>query len=152
MAYSRKLLRQIQSGMLGGSYTNDSGSTINRLIPVTIDINDKKIGPVDINNEAHVKGIFGVTIEDIASAKEGDVILAGKVEGMEQVAGISISDVGKTVYIAASGGITLDTPQIGVNSFVAGHFVVSIGILIKSVNNPSAGVDMILNIDILGQL
>jgi hypothetical protein len=55
------------------------------------------------------------------------------------------------MYIDKTGNLTDIKPSIGVNSFIAGDFVISVGVIAKNATNP-ANKDLVISIDVIGQL
>lgn len=127
------------------SYTNNSGSTINKGTPVKV----KTTGGVDFINvsvEADAFGVAGVASTNATNGTSLGVVKDGRIENIT-----TSFAVGDTVYIAKTGFLTNIKPSVGVDSFVAGDFVVRIGVIAKNEVNQALK-DLILDVTLVGQL
>ena len=125
--------------------SNNTGSVINKATPVRIN-NSGELDFIDVSIEADIKGSIGIVKSNISNGAKGAIISSGKVEDITTSAGF-----GDPMYIDKTGEITNIEPDIGVNSFVAGDFVVAVGVIAKNESNPILK-DLIVLIDIRGQL
>jgi len=125
--------------------TNNTGVTIGRGTPVRMNSNGDP-DFVDVSIETQIISIAGVSQDDIPNGKKGVFVTSGRVRDLT-----TTFDFGDTVYISKTGGLTNVLPSIGVDGFVAGDFVVMLGVVAKNEDNP-AFKDLILHIDIMGQL
>lgn len=126
------------------SYLNSSGDLLPTLKPVRS--SSGNLGEIDPGFEADVKAILGIVKEDIANGASGIVVLDGLIEN------ITTSYAFDTVvYLSKTGNLTDTAPDVGVESFVAGDFVVRLGQITKNSANPS-NKDFKVKIEIIGQL
>jgi hypothetical protein len=125
--------------------TNNSGVTIVKGTPVTLD-SSGDIKAVDVSIEDEALAVVGVTGETISNGVSGIIITAGKVTDITTTA--NFDDM---VFISKTGALTNIKPDIGVDSFASGDFVISMGVISKNETNP-ANKDLIMNIQTIGQL
>lgn len=126
-------------------YLNSTGVSLSKATPVKID----SIGNLDFVNvsiEADVFALGGVTGELIPDGIRGKIAKSGRIEDITTTASF-----GDPVYISKTGDLTNIKPSTGVNSFVAGDFIVRVGTIAKNENNPLLK-DLILEMTIVGQL
>jgi hypothetical protein len=124
--------------------TNATGSTVPKTTPVKVTISG--IGLIDVSQETDIDSLAGLLKENLADASSGDIVTSGIIENIS--GGYS---VGSLLYISKTGGLTSSKPAIGVASFVAGDFVVKVGVVAKNSSNP-LNIDLIVRIEVLGQL
>jgi hypothetical protein len=101
---------------------------------------------IDVSIEAHAFAASGVTQDVVANLSLGSVVTTGRVTNL--TTSFSFND---PVFVSKSGGLTNIKPTIGVDGFVAGDYIVAVGIIGKNAENPS-NKDLILNMGIVGQL
>jgi len=99
-----------------------------------------------VSIESQASGAAGVVSQNILDGASGPVITSGKVSDITTSAAF-----GDLMYIDKTGILTNIKPSIGVNSFVSGDFVVSIGVIAKNADNP-INKDLVIMVDIVGQL
>lgn len=134
----------IPSKSTGTDFTNNSGGTLAKLTPVRID-NTGDLQNINVALET-AKDIVGIVDSDIVNGATGTVINDGRLTD------ISVSsDFGSELYISKAGAVTDQEPTIGVGGFVAGDFVISIGKVIKNLDNPTLK-DLLVEIDVRGTL
>lgn len=124
---------------------NNSGVTITKATPVRMN-SSGELDFINVAIEAQALSVAGCAFEDIPHATSGVIVTNGKVSDITTSA-----TFGDLLYIDKTGNLTNVKPSIGVNSFVAGDFVVSIGVVAKNTVNPSLK-DLIIMVDIIGQL
>ncbi|MCX9024607.1 MAG: hypothetical protein OIN85_00760 [Candidatus Methanoperedens sp.] len=93
-----------------------------------------------------VQSVVGVTNQDIPSAASGGVIDAGRVEDI--TTSFALRDV---LYVDKSGSLTNIKPDIGVNGFVHGDYVVLVGVVVLNEFN-GLKKDLKLMLSVIGQL
>lgn len=130
---------------LSTSETNNTGSTLSKLTPVRIAA-DGQIATIDVSVEAQALAIAGIVKDDISNSGSGTIINTGRIEDIT-----TAGTFGDILYVSKTGGVTHIKPSIGVDSFVAGDFVIRLGIVTKNTSNP-LNKDLIVNILIVGQL
>lgn len=136
---------QLTSTGVSDSRTNNTGVSISKATPVRINTSGD-LDFVNVSVESEILNVVGVTNADIANGSEGDFINTGKIEDISTSLGF-----GDVAYISKTGTLTNVQPSIGVGGFVAGDFVVRIGVIAKNQLNPLLK-DLILSMDIRGQL
>lgn len=124
---------------------NNSGFTISILQPVSVDSNGD-IRPTNVSIESDAIKFLGVATENIPNGSSGKVILYGKLENIST----SLS-LGDYVYVSKSGGLTATLPSEGVDGFVAGDYVIRVGVIAKNQSNP-LNKDLVLSPAIIGML
>jgi len=126
------------------SSQNNTGSTIPKGTPVKV--TSVGVALVNVSLEADVDAIAGVTRADISNLSQGDVAAAGLIENIT-----TSFSTGDAVYISKTGILTNIKPSIGVNSFVAGDFVVRVGVIATNTGNILQK-DLLVSIQLMGQL
>lgn len=124
---------------------NNSGSTIAALQPVASDSNGKIIA-IDPSTELTAVKIIGVAGQSIADGAYGLVYSHGKFENITTSFGF-----GDYVYVAKDGTLTNIEPSEGVDGFVAGDFILRVGVIVRNRTTPSQK-DLVINISIVGQV
>lgn len=124
---------------------NNTGVTISKATPIRIN-GSGELDFVNVSVESEAVNVAGVAGENIGDGSTGDFVSNGKITNISTSA-----NFGDTLYVSKSGGLTATKPSIGVNGFVAGDFVIAVGVIAKNQSNPS-NKDLVLNIDIVGQL
>ena len=124
---------------------NDHGSLMLKATPVRI-TSLGKLERIDVSDETQMDAIAGVLKTDLNNGEAGSIIGAGLLENI--TSGASFGDV---LWVSKSGDLTNIKPSIGVNGFLAGDFVIRIGVVSKNLANPS-NKDLLINISITGQL
>jgi len=123
---------------------NNSGSAI--LKAVLVKMNASGISKVNPSIESDVDSIAGVTLDLTLDGNTTDIAASGGVEN------ISTSfDFGSPVYLGKDGALTNQKPSLGIGTWVAGDFVVRIGVIAQNADI-SGQKDLIINIQILGAL
>lgn len=110
--------RQLQTGFQNGTL-----STVLKGTPVAL--NGTVFNLVDVTSEISVKSLLGVAAVDIPSSMVGGVADSGRLENV--TTSFSVGDV---LYVDKTGALTNIKPDIGVNSFVHGDWVVLIGVVV----------------------
>lgn len=124
---------------------NVNSNALSRGTPVRI-VSAGGIDKVDPSIESQIDSIIGVVKHDVLPGNQVDIITSGTVEDITTTAAI-----GQPIYLSKTGGLTDIKPSIGVNGFVAGDWIIKIGVIAKNNTNP-AQKDLIVNLQILGQL
>lgn len=136
---------KISSRQTTTGYTNASGGVIAQCTPVSIN-GSGQILPVDPSNEASVDAMVGLASVNIPNGANGPVTDCGRLEN----ANISFP-VGSPLYVSLSGFLQTDKPDIGVDGFASGNFVIFVGVVVKNEFNP-ANKDIKLMLTLVGQL
>jgi len=136
---------EITTAGLSDNRSNNTGSAFTKGTPARIN-NSGELDFINVSIESDIKGVVGVTSEAIANGSAGSVATSGKVSDITTTAAL-----GDTLYIDKTGALTNIEPDVGVNSFVAGDFVIAIGVVAKNESNPVLK-DLIIFVDIRGQL
>lgn len=125
--------------------TNSTGSTIIRATPVKINT-DGTLGLVDPSVEVDIDGLAGLTKDNVTDGSATDVVSAGTIENIT-----TLANVGDTMFLSKAGSLTNQKPSIGVAGFVAGDWIVRLGVVAKNQTNPLLK-DLVVNIQFVGQL
>lgn len=128
-----------------GSFTNGSGSTLAKGVPVSINGSSLSV-PLDVSSESSILAMVGITNISTPNAASGSVIDNGRVEDIT-----TSFAVGDPVYAGKSSPLVNIKPDIGVDSFASGDFVVFLGVIVKNEFNPLL-MDLKLMITVFGQL
>jgi hypothetical protein len=101
---------------------------------------------VDPSIEAQVLACLGVAKDSVANLASVGIVTSGRLQD------VTVSGTfGDSMFISKTGGLTHIKPSIGVNGFVAGDFVVAVGIVVKNETNPLLS-DLLINLRVVGQL
>lgn len=122
---------------------NNTGTTIPKTMPVKITATG--IETIDPAVETDIDAFAGLTGNSTNNGDVAEVVTSGIITN----SGLTYS-AGTVIYVSKSGGITDTKPAIGVGGFVAGDFVIRLGIVVENVNPLLR--DVILNIQLIGQL
>lgn len=125
--------------------TNNSGVSINKGVPVRINAAGE-LDFINVSVEAQALSVAGIAGQTIPNSTSGTFLSSGKVEDITTTA-----NFGDTMYISKTGELTNTKPSVGIDGFIAGDFVVSVGVIAKNEGNPLLK-DLIINIDVQGQL
>lgn len=133
-----------QQASIKASLKNSTGATIPDLTPVRANTNGE-MARINVSIEFQATNVVGLTSASVLDSAFGDVILSGK---LENISGFNFGDI---IYISKSGGLTSTQPSEGVGDFVAGDFIIRVGVIVK---NDSIGTqkDLLLSINVIGQL
>lgn len=123
---------------------NNSGGTITKLTPVRASGNN--IDVVDVSVEAQATAVIGVLAADVVNGGISEVVGNGTITNITTSAA-----VGDVMWIAKDGSLTNTKPDIGIIGFVAGDWVVKMGVVAKNVSNPSQK-DFVVNFHVVGEL
>lgn len=124
---------------------NNSGFGIVALQPVTADGNGRAKA-IDVSVEDDALKVLGVASDAIADGAYGYVHTNGKIENV-----ITSFAFGDYIYVSKTGGLTNILPSEGVDGFVAGDFIVRVGIITRNRVTPSQK-DLVINLMIVGQV
>lgn len=124
---------------------NNQGSLMSKSTPVRI-TSLGKLEKIDVSVEAQMEAIAGVLKADLANGAAGSIIPSGLLENITTTAA-----VGDVLWVSKAGDLTNIKPNIGGNGFLAGDFVIRIGVVSKNLENPS-NKDLLVNITVVGQL
>lgn len=124
---------------------NASGISLNKTDPVRIDASGQ-LQKIDCSVEAEVLACLGVARASAANGNSTGIVTGGRLEDVT-VPG----SLGDRLFLSKTGGLTNVTPAIGVGGFVAGDFVVLIGISVKNATNPSL-TDLMVTLSVIAQL
>jgi len=139
----------ISGGLSASSLTatliNNTGSTLAEKTPVRINTNGW-LDTIDVSTDSGALTIVGLTDGSITHGNTGEVLLSGCLKNV-----ITAFSFGDVLYVSKTGDITNVKPDIGVSGFIAGDFVIKLGIISRNISNP-VNKDFIINITIVGQL
>jgi hypothetical protein len=138
------IVSAIQSSNLKSNLLNNSGLTIQKYQPVRINSNGD-MSVIDVSLDAHALGTVGVVEDITVNGAYGYVVTHGKVEN------ISTFNLGDFIYVSKTGGLTNSLPSEGVDGFIAGDWVIRVGVIGKNEDDPILK-DLFINFQIIGQL
>lgn len=138
------IISGIDSSAVRTTLLNNTGLTILKGTPVRIDAGGD-ISKIDVSVDTDVLGAIGVSSEMILTGTTGTIITNGKVED------ISGFDFGDYIYVSKTGFLTHMLPSEGVDGFVAGDWVIRVGVVSKNQTDPLLK-DLFVNVQIIGQL
>lgn len=148
MTYSPFFINKQGSGSsraVTTNFQNGSGGTLAMGSPVAINTSGQLIVP-NVSTEAHIQAMVGLTGISIPNAATGAVVQSGRLE--EVTTSFAIGD---SFYLSKTGGLTNVKPDIGVGGFVAGDFVVFLGVVVKNEFNAILK-DFKIMMSVIGQL
>lgn len=127
------------------NYVNATGAFLPMGSVVSSDTSGQ-IQIVDVTSDTSVSRLVGVTSVDMPIAATGGVVAVGRVEGLTTTFAI-----GDAIYVNTDGTLTNVKPDYGVGAFVAGDYVIFLGVIVKNEFNPSLK-DLQINPTVVGQL
>lgn len=148
MSYSsafRGLIGRGSSRQLQTGYQNASGSTLAQATPITINGSSQLVG-VDVSSSASANKILGLCSTSIPNSASGEVVDHGRLENVS--VGFSVGDA---LYVSKAGFLTNVVPSVGVGGFVAGDWVVFVGVVVKNEFN-NLQLDIVISIQVRGVL
>ena len=126
-------------------YQNGTGLTIIKCTPVSTNASGQII-PTDVSDENSSFSFLGLCSVDTPTLANGQVINGGRLEAV--TTGFSIGDA---LWISKASFLTNIKPNEGSNGFVAGDFVIFIGVVVKNEFDVLKK-DIMLAIEKIGQL
>lgn len=135
-----KAARQVQS-----NYTNATGA----FLPMGSVVSTNASGMIEtivITDDASVSRFLGVTSVAMPAAATGGVVTQGRIEDLT-----TSFAVGDALYVNTDGTLTNVKPDYGIGAFVAGCYVIFIGVVVKNEFNSSLK-DIQINPTVVGQL
>jgi hypothetical protein len=124
---------------------NNLGSTIAAFTPIRADSNGD-MADIDVSVEASSLAIVGITKTSVPNGTAGSMVTSGRLENIS--GGFAFGDV---IFVSKTGGLTNVKPDVGVNGFVVGDWVLKLGVITKNQSNPSL-TDLIIQIQLMGSL
>lgn len=125
--------------------TNNSGSAITNLQPVSVDANGDIKG-TNVTSENDAVKFLGLASENIADGQAGNIVTSGRISNISTSLGL-----GSYVYVSKTGGLTDVLPSEGVDGFLAGDYVLRVGVIARNQDNP-LNKDILLSPALIGQL
>ena len=138
-------LSSVDSSASVGIFANPGPGSIIGATPVSTNTSGNLV-VVDVASEDLASSFLGLTSSTILASTQGGVVLAGLVKNISTALG-----VGDILYVSKTGSLTTTAPDIGVDGFVAGDFVIKIGQITKNATNPS-NKDLLVAWQLMGQL
>jgi hypothetical protein len=127
------------------SRPNGSGGSLNKGQPVRLDSSGQLL-KIDPGVEAEARACLGLVAQSISPSGSSEVITQGR------LVDVTVSgSVGEVLYISKTGELSNVQPSIGVGGFVAGDFVVSVGVIASNLTNPLLK-DVMVDVKVVGQL
>lgn len=148
MTYTSRFFNPVSSATSSGSatlYVNNSGSLIAKATPVSA--TGGTIQPTDVASEASFLAFLGLMFQDTANATSGPILSTGRLLNVS----LSGFTYGDPVYVGPGGTLTNLKPDIGVDGFTAGDWVIFVGVVVENEANP-ANLDIQLNVNKIGRL
>lgn len=151
MSYSPFFFNRTSTGTVNGSrgtitnFQNGSSSTLAKATLVAVNASSQLI-PVSVSSEATVEKIVGMTGISIPNAATGSVVDNGRLEDVT-----TSFAIGDALYWGKTGVLTNIKPEEGVGGFVAGDFVIFVGVVVLNEFNGSLK-DIKLMISVIGQI
>ena len=133
------------TGVSLGGYVNASGIDMDKATPVQQTLSGD-IDFIDVSIEAEARRFFGLTVSSILNGGSGEITTTGKIENVS-----TSFAFGDSLYVSKTGFLTNIEPDIGVNGFVEGDWVLFVGVIAKNKDNPLLK-DIILAPDLRGKL
>ena len=121
---------------------NTTGTTIPKFMPVKI-VSDG-MHTIDPSIETDMDSFAGLTSSTVVDGGNGYVVSSGLISD------IGVWSVGDSLYVSKSGGVTNIKPSAGLNGWVAGDFIIFLGLVVPNAN--PALVDCLVAIQRVGQL
>lgn len=131
--------------LLQSKAMNGSGSSLDPLTPITIDANGHAVY-VNVSNEFLCRNFAGLVSSLTAPAATVTINTYGVMENV-----ITTGSFGDFLYVSKTGSLTNVAPDIGVNGFVSGDFIIKIGKITANVSTPT-NKDIILSPCLVGQM
>jgi hypothetical protein len=138
------IVNGIDSSAMRATLLNNTGLTILKGIPVRINTSGD-LSIIDVSIDTDVLGAIGVSNEIILTGTAGAITTGGKIED------ISGFDFGDYVYVSKVGSLTHVLPSEGVGGFVAGDWIIRVGVVSKNQSDPLLK-DLFVNVQIIGQI
>lgn len=138
------IISGIDSSAVRTTLLNNTGLTILKGTPVRVNASGD-LSKIDVSVDTDVLGAMGVSNEMILTGTTGTIVTGGKVED------ISGFDFGDYIYVSKTGSLTHILPSEGVGGFVAGDWVIRIGVVSKNQTDPLLK-DLFVNVQIIGQI
>jgi hypothetical protein len=124
---------------------NGNAGTLSALTPIRSDSNGDA-NTIDVSVENEALAVVGLTKTSISSGGTGTIVTSGRLTNIG-----GVWSFGNVLFVSKTGDLTNVKPDIGVGGFIAGDFVIKLGVVTKNAVNPLL-MDLILNIQIMGQL
>ena len=93
-----------------------------------------------------MKALIGITAADVPNLSEGEVVNSGVLLNISTSA-----SSGDPIWISKLGFLTNTPPSIGVGGFVAGDWVVYLGVVVQNPDTPTQK-DLLVSMENMGQL
>lgn len=125
-------------------YNNTGGS---RYLgePISID-GSGNLSVTNVSSQASSLSSVGVMYANTPNATQGSVIMAGVLENIT-----GSFSFGDALYVSKTSGLQATYPDTGVLGFVAGDYVIRVGVVSKNQTNGLLK-DLLVNVQIIGQL
>jgi hypothetical protein len=125
---------------------NTTGSTISKGAVVSVDGAGELI-LTDVSISTRATKVLGVASENILSGNSGLICVNGKIDNLTTSLGF-----GDRAFLSSTAGaLTATVPSIGVDGFVSGDYVISVGLIIQDPSTPGQK-NLVVNMDIVGTL
>jgi hypothetical protein len=149
MSYSPYFLNAQSSGSsksTASNFINASGITLNKGTPVSVNTSGQ-ITNINVSSESSVLAMVGLTNTDLPASANGGIQDNGRLENVTYPS----FNIGDPLWVSKTGSLTNSKPEIGVDGFVDGDWVIFVGVFVKNEFMPTYR-DIKLAIEIIGQL
>lgn len=130
MTYSpnfRGTTNKVGADKLSSTFVNGSGGTLVKATPVSVNTIGTLVS-IDVSDDNSVARLVGLVTDDLVASATGGVADGGRIE---DVAGLGFS-LGDSLYVSKAGFLTTTKPDIGVDGFVDGDWVIFVGVIVKN--------------------
>jgi hypothetical protein len=125
--------------------TNETGGPLPAFMPIR-STSGGTMGEIDVSVEAQAIAIVGLTTVAVANNTDGAIVSSGRVYNIT-----GAWNFGDVLYVSKLAGLTNIKPSIGVNGFVAGDFVIKVGVIVRN-ETVLTNKDLIMMIQVVGEL
>jgi hypothetical protein len=150
MTYSPAWRGNTATGTILGiesSLRNGTALTISKYSPVAIN-GSGDIQKSDATNEALSFSSIGILKADCSASAVGDIVTSGRIIDVD----MPTFSFGDAIYIGSTPGtLTNIKPTDGIDGFIAGNYVVRIGMILKNETDPLKK-DLFVSLMMCGQL
>lgn len=134
-----------EAGSVKIVYVNSTGSILTALQVISINTGTGNLQLASVSSENTILSGLGLTEAAVPIGDEASIVHKG------QIKNVTTSLTYGAVFLNKDGTLTNTQPNIGINGFIEGDFVLKVGVIIKNKDNP-LNKDFIVDFSIVGQL
>jgi hypothetical protein len=134
-----------EAGSVKVTYVNSTGSILSPLTVVSINSGTGNLQLASVSIENTILSALGITEASVAIGAEAVIVHKGQIQNVTTSLGYG------PVFLNKDGTLTNTQPNVGINGFVDGDFVLKVGAVSKNKDNP-LNKDFIVDFSIVGQL